>query len=37
MPPRSHTALLDTPMPAERIPWHLLRYEHVLEIKAALE
>ncbi|MEQ9590938.1 MAG: tyrosine-type recombinase/integrase [Parvibaculaceae bacterium] len=29
--------MLESPMPAERIPWHLLRYEHVLEIKAALE
>ena len=29
--------MLDTPMPAQRIPWHLLRYEHVLEFKAALE
>lgn len=29
--------MLEKPMPAERIPWHLLRYEHVLEIKSALE
>ena len=29
--------MFDTPMSAERIPWHLLRYEHVLEIKSALE
>lgn len=29
--------MLETPMTAERIPWYLLRYEHVLEIKTALE
>lgn len=25
------------PMPAEKIPWHLIRYEHVLEIKNTLQ